>query len=140
MSAGQAVISLFLALMWVTCEAASAKDWRFYTRSEFGLYEYNAEDVRHFSKDHLVRVHQKMVLSDKGKTNLVRKLGRGYENVKELILLREIDCTDKKSRILGLIYYSENGEVVNRESYEPIGWDAIISDSVDDILYQVVCE
>ena len=140
MCTGQVVTPLFLALMWATCETASAEEWRFYTRSEFGLYEYNAEDIRHLSQDHLVRVRQKMVLSQRGKTNLVRELGQGYANVKELIIWREIDCTGKKSRILGLIYYSENGEVINRESYEPIGWDAIISDSVDDILYQVVCE
>jgi len=30
--------------------------------------------------------------------------------------------------------------VIRRESYDPIEWDSIISDSVDDILYQVVCE
>jgi len=90
------------------------------------LYEYNAEDVRHLSQDHLARVHQRMVLSDRGKANFGKRIREGIQNVKELILLREIDCTGKKSRILGLIYYSENGEVINRESYEPIGWDAII--------------
>jgi len=138
MSIGRAVISLFLGFMFTTCPEVSAADWRFYTRSEFGLYQYDAEGVTHRSKS-LVRVHQKLILSDRGTTNLVRELGKEYENSKEIITLREIDCTGKKSRILELIYY-ENGGVIKRESYEPIEWDSIIPDSVDDILYHVVCE
>ena len=139
MSIGRAIISLFLGLMFATCSEVSAADWRFYTRSEFGLYQYDAGEVSHLSKS-LVRVSQKLVLSDRGTTNLVRELGKEYENVREIITLREIDCAGKKSRILGLIYCYENGGVIKKESYEPIEWDSIIPDSVDDILYHVVCE
>ena len=85
-------------------------------------------------------MRQKLVPSDRGTAHLVRELGKEHEDVREIISLREIDCIGKKSRILGLTYYSENGVVIKRESYEPIEWDSIISDSVDDILYQVVCE
>ena len=139
MSSGQVVISFLLALIWATCDAATAKEWRFYTGSEFGLYEYDAQDVRRSSQNP-IRVHQKITLSDRGKTSLIRELGAVYEHVKELILLREIDCTCKKGRVLKLIYYSENDEVINKETYEPTGWNAITPDSVDDILYQAVCE
>jgi hypothetical protein len=139
MSVGQAVISLVSGLMFATCAEVSAADWRFYTRSEFGLYQYDADEVNHFSKS-LVRVRQKLVTNDRGTTHLVRELGKEYENVRQIITLREIDCAGKKSRILELIYCSENGGVLKTESYEPIEWDSIIPDSVDDILYQVVCK
>jgi hypothetical protein len=139
MSTGQSVISLVLGFMFATCAEVSATDWRVYTRSEFGLYQYDAEDLSPLSKS-LVRVRQKLVLTDRGTTYLVRELGKEHENVREIISLREIDCIGKKTRILQLIYCSENGVVINRESYDPIEWDSIISDSVDDILYQVVCE
>ena len=86
-----------------------------------------------FSKS-LVRVRQKLVLSDRGTTHLVRELRKDHENVREIITLREIDCIGKKSRILGSLYCSESGVVIKRESYDPIQWDSIISDSVDDIL------
>ena len=69
---------------------------------------------------------------------MVRELGKEYENVKQIITLREIDCAGKKNRILGLMYCSENGLVIKRESYEPIEWDSIIPDSVDDVLYHAV--
>jgi hypothetical protein len=139
MPTGQSVISLVLGLIFATCDEVSATDWRFYTRSEFGLYQYDAEDLSHLFKS-LVRVRQKLVLRDRGTTHLVRELGKEHEKVREIITSGESDCIGKKSRILGLIYCSENGVVIKRESYDLIEWDSIISDSVDDILYQVVCE
>jgi len=70
-------------------------DWKFYAANDFGLYQYDAEDVSHLSKN-IVRVSQKLVLNDRGTTKLVRELGREYENVKEIITIREIDCRGKR--------------------------------------------
>jgi hypothetical protein len=139
MSTGPLVIFLVLGLMFARCPEVSATDWRFYTRSEFGLYQYDGEDLSHLSEN-LVRVRQKLVLSEIGTTYLVRELGKEYENVKEIITLREIDCTGKRNRILGIIYCSEGGLVIKRESYEPTEWDSVIPDSVDDILCHAICE
>ena len=130
---------LILGLLCAVCAEVSATDWRLYTKSEFGLYQYDAEGVNYFSRC-LVRIWQKIVLSDRGRTDLVRELGKEYGDVKEIITFREIDCAGKKSRILGLIYCSEKGEVIKGESYEPIEWDVIIPDSVDYVLYHEVCE
>ena len=84
-------------------------------------------------------MRQRLVLSDRGAATLVRELGKEYENAREIITLREIDCAGKKSRILGLICCSEDGLVIKRESHESSKWDSIIPDSVDDILYYAVC-
>jgi hypothetical protein len=112
-------------------------DWRFYASSDFGLYQYDAENIG-FLSNNIVRVSQKLVLNDSGTTNLVRELGEKYENVKEIITMRKIDCTGKKINIVELIYLSDNGKVIKRESYEPKEWDSIIPDSVDDVLYHAV--
>jgi Surface-adhesin protein E len=114
-------------------------DWKFYAANDFGLYQYDMEGVSHLSNN-IVRVSQKLILNDRGTTKLARELGREYENVKEIITMREIDCTGKKSHILGSIYFSDSGGVIKRESYEPIEWDSIIPDSVDDVLYHAVCK
>ena len=112
-------------------------DWRFYASGDFGLYQYDAENIGYLSNN-ILRVSQKLVLNDRGTTNLVRELREEYENVEEIITIREIDCTGEKSRRVGLIYFSGNGGVIKRESYEPIEWDSIIPDSVDDVLYHAV--
>jgi hypothetical protein len=56
---------MVLGLKCPGCEEVSATDWRFYTRSECGLYQDNAEDVSHLSND-LVGVCERLVLNDKG--------------------------------------------------------------------------
>ena len=112
-------------------------DWRFYASSDFGLYHYDAENIGCLSNN-IVRVTQKLVLNDRGTTNLVRELGKEYENVKEIITIREIDCAGKKICIVGLIYFSDNDRVIKRDSYEPKEWNSIMPDSVDDVLYDAV--
>jgi hypothetical protein len=130
---------LVFGLLCAAFAEVSETDWKLYTQSEFGLYQYDAEGINYFSKC-LVRISQRIVLTDRSRTDLVRELGKEYGDVREIITLREIDCAVKKSRILGLIYCSEKGMVIKRESYEPIEWDVIIPDSVDDVLYHEVCE
>jgi hypothetical protein len=44
MSAGRTAIALVLGLMFATFPEVLAGDWRFYTKSVFGLYEYDTEE------------------------------------------------------------------------------------------------
>jgi hypothetical protein len=133
------VFSLIFGVLISTYAEVSESDWRFYAKSEFGSYSYNIENLPRLSNN-LIRVWQKLILNSKGIMNLRKELGKEYENVKEIITLREIDCASKKSHILTLIYLSDNGRVIKRESYEPIEWDSIIPDSVDDVLCCEVCK
>jgi hypothetical protein len=132
-------LSVIFGVLISAYAGASRADWRFYAKSEFGSYYYDIENINYLSQ-HLVRVHQKLILNDRGTVNLVRELGKEYEKASEAIILREIDCTNKKSRILELTFCSEEGRVIKRESYDPSGWDSIILESVDDVLYCAVCK
>lgn len=133
------VTSVIFGFLIASLTEVGGADWRVYARSEFGSYYYDAENVNRFRKD-FIRVWQKVVLGNRGTANLVNELGKEYENVYEAIILREIDCVDKKSRILELTFCSEEGRVIKKESYKPIGWDSILPDSVDDMLHQAVCK
>jgi hypothetical protein len=139
MNTGKVIIVLFLGLMCPTWERIPAEDWRFYARSEFGLYQYDARNVRYLS-DSIVRVRQKLVLSDRGTANLVQEIGKEYEKAKEMVIIREIDCAGKRTHILGLIYVSDEGGIIKSESYEPVEWDVITPDSVDAVLYHTLCQ
>jgi hypothetical protein len=139
MPTGQAIIFLVLELMYPAWERISTEDWRSYAGSEFGLYQYDAGDVHYLSNTN-VRVRQKLVLSDRGRANLVQEFGSEYEKAKEIIVIREIDCPAKRICILGLTYVGDEGRVIKRESYESIEWDVITPDSVDAVLYHAICE
>jgi hypothetical protein len=130
----------FMALiMHPTWESVSAGDWRFYAKNEFGLYQYNEKNVTHL-RENIVRVDQKLLLSDKGITTVIREFGKEYDQVMGIITKREIDCSRGRIHILELTYISDKNSVIKAESYEPIEWDAITPDSVDSILHQAVCE
>jgi hypothetical protein len=138
MSTGPAIIALVLGLMIPTWEKVPAGDWRSYTSSEFGLYQYDAGNVSYLLNN-IVRVCQKLVLSDRGTANLAQEIGKEYEKAKEMIVLREIDCAGKRTHVLGLIYVSGEGGIIKSESYEPVEWDVITPDSVDAVLYHTLC-
>jgi hypothetical protein len=118
----------------------SGADWTLYAGNEFGSYHYNAENIGHLP-NHLVRISQKLVLTNKGRINLTGELGKEYENISELLILREIDCTRRKSRILEVAYCYEEGRIIKKESYQQqLNWDSVTPDSVDDILHRAVCK
>jgi hypothetical protein len=133
------VFSVIFGVLISAYAGVSESDWRFYAKSEYGSYCYGIENLPRLS-NHLIKVWQKLILNSKGITNLGKELGEEYENVSEIITLREIDCINKKIRILELIFRSEAGRVIKRESYNPFEWDSIIPDSVDDALCCAVCK
>lgn len=132
--------ALLVALELLVAPGAEVRgaDWRFYGKSAYGSYHYDAENIAHLPA-HCVRVWQRLVLSSDGTTTLARELGKEYENASEIVLLREMDCAGKKGRILELISSSAEGTVIRRESYQPLEWDPVVPGSVDDDLCQAVC-
>ena len=131
--------NLMSLIMYPTWESVSPGDWRFYAKNEFGLYQYNEKKVTHL-RENIVRVDQKLLLSDRGITTLVGEFGKEYEKVMGIITKREIDCSGGRIHILELTYISDRNSVIRAESYEPIEWDAITPDSVDSLLHQAVCK
>jgi hypothetical protein len=126
-------------IMYPMRESVSAGDWRFYAKTEFGLYQYNGKNVNHL-RENVVGVDQRLLLSDRGIAALVREFGKEYDKVIGIITKREIDCAGRMIHVLELTYISDKNSVIKEESYEPIEWDVIIPDSVDSILHQAVCK
>jgi hypothetical protein len=134
------LIFVILGSLIVGRSETSGADWTFYAGSEFGSYHYNSENIGYLP-DHLVRISQKLVLTKKGRINLTGELGKEYENISELLVLREIDCMSKKSRILEVAYCYEEGKIIKKTTYQQqLNWDSISPDSVDDILHRAVCK
>ena len=134
------LIFVILGSLIVGHSETSGADWTFYAGSEFGSYHYNAENIGHLP-NHLVRISQKLVLTNKGRIDLTGELGKEYENTSEVLILREIDCMGRKSRILEVAYCYEEGRIFKKESYQQQpNWDSVTPDSVDDILHRAVCK
>jgi hypothetical protein len=69
----------------------------------------------------------------------VKKLGKGYEKLSYTIRLQEIDCKNEKTRLLSVTYYFQGGEVLKTLKQES-AWRLITPGSIDERLYQRVCQ
>jgi hypothetical protein len=81
----------------------------------------------------------KAVYSEEGRLNEGRKLGGKYWNLTDSIVLLEIDCKNKRHRVLALIVYSMEGKAVISDIRErERGF--IVPESILESLYKTVCK
>jgi len=113
-------------------------DWKLYGSSENYYGYYDAQSITRTSKN-IVRVWLRSNLTETGVTDAAGKLGKEFENVNYFIILREINCAEKKSQRLSMTYYDNKGRVIHSEG-SPGGWEFIVPESMFDLLYKEVCK
>ena len=113
-------------------------DWKFYNSNQWYLGYYDAQSITRPSKN-IVRVWVKWDCTEKGVLENVKRLGKQWENLSHIKLLKEIDCVEKKERILSSTDYNNKGEMIHSSS-SPSEWDFITPESVGEALYKEVCK
>ena len=88
-----------------------AEDWRLYAKTD--LYEcfYNAEDTAPSSKN-IVDVWTKLEYTEKGITGIVKQFGKHYADLSYSLELWEINCAEKRDRILSITEYSGTDPII----------------------------
>jgi hypothetical protein len=113
-------------------------DWRLYSRDDEYKGYYDAKGITHPSEN-IVRVWQRWEYTDKGVIEKVKELGKKYENISQTAVLDEINCSEKKWRMLSLNHYSKEGKIISSVSQEG-QWDYIVPNSRVGALYKAVCK
>lgn len=135
------IILLFVGLAILVCEEAWAKDWRLYAKTD--LYEcfYDGEDVIRSSQD-TVEVWTKLEYTQKGVIEMLIKFGKHYENLSYSLELREINCAEKKDRLLSITAYTAEGNILytDQAGSHPPPWKVISRESVGESLYKALCK
>ncbi len=118
-------------------------DWKVYgtPESDIGVFYYDAGSITHPSKN-IVRVSTKTIFSKKGVAERVEEFGEGYRNLSHAVFLREVNCVEKKSRVLRLTWYDKDGHVLAsfQDKSKGAKWSIINPDSITEVLYQAVCK
>jgi len=114
-------------------------DWKSFGKNEYYAGFYDAQSITRPSKN-IVRVSMRLDCKETGVMDMVRRLGKKYENVSHLINLWEINCLEKKNRQLMVTSYDNKGGVIDSETNPSAEWDFIISESLGDELYKEVCK
>jgi hypothetical protein len=116
-------------------------DWKLFAETD--LYEcfFDAEDTTPSSKN-IVDVWAKLEYTKKGITGIVKKFGEHYADLSYSLELFEINCTEKKERILSITEYSAEGKILYANSVQGRlpAWKIIPRESVDESLYKTVCK
>jgi hypothetical protein len=128
-------ISLILLLPWET----PAAEWKIYAGTDEGQFYYDAESVAHPAKD-LVHLRHKASFSENGTRRLVEALGKEYEDLAYSISVREIDCSERKIRSLGVTYFSKTGKALDVAIDSKTEWHPIAQTAVIEGLFQMVCK
>jgi hypothetical protein len=74
-----------------------------------------------------------------GVTEVVKTFGDKFNKLDNSKSLYEVNCVEKKYRILELVFYSKDGNVLDMISY-PSEWKYNIRESVSDALDKAVCK
>lgn len=143
--------AVFLALFGISgvfgfCDRASGEeaDWKFFSESSTNRWYYDAKSV--VSNKNILKVWGKGVIKDqKGvdeKIKLLKKFGGqtlGYEKYSYTLNLFEINCENKKQRIISVKDYDKMGNGLQTATMEDYQWDFIAPGTIIDNLSKEVC-
>jgi hypothetical protein len=113
-------------------------DWKPYDHSRNYWGYYDAQSITRPSEN-VVRVWVKHVYTEEGVMDMVGSFGKIYENLSYSLILNEINCVEKKYRILSAYAKDNKGKVIH-SSNDPTSWDFLPPDSMGDRLSKEVCK
>ncbi len=114
-----------------------AADWNMYGMNKGEAYLYDRHTLKQTGE--MVRVWSRLVLSDKSIGELTNLLGKKYENVTYSNYLEELQCTDKKIRVLSIVFYNKENDVLGSVNYDDSKWVVIPPESIFERLHHKVC-
>ncbi len=129
---------LVFGLIIISMGDVYGADWKPYWFSEKFLAYYDAQSINRPAKN-IVRVWLKVDYTEKGVIDKVGNLGEKYENLSNTRALWEINCVEKKARMLSETAYDNGGGVIY-SSGSPLEWNFIIPESMGEVLYKEICK
>ncbi len=133
------MLAVFWYILFFSSVEGRGADWKVYSTLDDGIFYYDAESITRLSKD-VVRVWDKTVYNKEGVNDIVAKMGDRFKTLSESIQLTELQCAEKKWRVLAAAAYSSGGEVlISRDSIES-EWKSITPESVTESLHKILCK
>jgi len=138
------LVKLGIALVGLTIFShaeAWGSDWKLFAETDLNECFFDAEDTSP-SANSIVEVWTKIEYTKKGVTGVVKEFGKHFADLSYSLELWEINCAEKKDRVLSITEYSTEGSILYTKSatgHLP-DWKMISRASVDESLYKAVCK
>lgn len=142
------VISLsFLVLFLLVGCGKSSDDWvEYHSTEDMSVNLYNKKTITKSGGKNIVQVSVKWIYSDKDREDRIKDTRNGglstegYSKLSYGIFLEQIDCKNKKTRILSITDYDTDGRVLFREDYDKLIWISLVPNTNGDRLREIVCK
>ena len=112
-------------------------DWKYYGTNEDGSYFYDTGSMTRLPKN-LVEVWVQSAYTEKSISHWVREGGKDFQDLDFSLILFELNCEERSTRYLQIVFYSKSGEV-----FYPIEndeWHFIAPDSMTRTLHKELCQ
>jgi hypothetical protein len=115
-------------------------DWKFIRMNQSGdnCY-YDADSITRPSKN-IVRGSVKIVYSEKSVNREIERLGPSYKDLSHVIILWEMNCTEKKAAFLETTTYSKNEKIIKSFKVGSVKMVSIVPDTMGEDLYKALCK
>jgi hypothetical protein len=114
-------------------------DWKFTGKDSLeNVWEIDAAGISRQSNN-VVRVLVKTTYSKKGINRFVKEFGEEFKNLSYCTRLEEYNCTEEKTRTLGINWYSLRGGVMYSVK-SPTEWEFVIRGSIGEDNLKAACE
>ena len=132
-------ISVVLLSIVVAADAWG-ENWKALKSDDSGA-SYCDMDSRVLISKGVFRVWEQYVYTAESVTKKMMKYGSKYEGLKNSMTLWEINCAEKKARIISTADYSHDGKVISKtkDGAKPWPWDSYPPGSLGDRLIQAIC-
>jgi len=158
---GQRIIYLLVfLLLFVFAGAAHAATWHQYASNDFYTLSYDSDDIRHpeallkvqgvkiLPHPNYRRVWTKQVAKgEEGRKFYLKEQTKrgysivGYDTYRYTIVQKDLDCADKRFRVVAEADYNDKGILLDSMVHEAkyLRWMTVMADSEDDRLIREVC-
>ena len=135
------VICIVVGLAIFGCSRAWAEDWRSYAKTDSYECFYDAEGMSRTSQD-TIKVWTKLEYTQRGVIEMLIKFGKHYENLSYSQELWEINCAERKDRLLSITAYTVTGNILytNQAGNRLPPWKIIRRGSYEESLYNASCK
>ena len=116
-------------------------DWKRFDSNVYGDNYYDRGSIIRGSKN-IVRVLVKYVPNEKGVMNAVERMGEQFKTLRDSQTLVELECAEKKFRILSVTLYSKEGGILYSEKWEEqeSRWVLVTPQSGWGSLHGILCK
>jgi hypothetical protein len=132
------LLGFLVSILLIGAMEVRAENWKVYEETSGETFSLDIDSII-VLPNKIVRVWRKIRFSEKAGMEFESEFGKIFKNLREVILLTEINCVDKKSRNLSATCYSKQGEVLAKFT-EGDEWQSMIRDSIGEYICDCECK